>query len=680
MQQPQVVRCAAGGGGVSARPVARLPTAARPATSATPVAAAAAAASRLFQRRRASDLAAAARKPGGDESGPVTARDEAPPRAPAAPPSKDGGAGGALTPLQRARLAAQAAVAAADAEKAASSEAGSGSGAPTSGSGDGPSAEAAAAAAAANNASANAAAAAAANAAAAAAMGMGGPSVSDKIRAAAAKATERARPVSPTQQQSASSPPASAVVSAPAAGSPSSSLAALSTTDEEGFSWPAFFAGPLPGKLAQLLALVALSRAGVYIRLPGVDVEAFGASMQSNGLLGYVDALSGGSISRVGLFSLGIVPYINASIVLQLFSTAFPSLKKMQREDGPQGRARFQYYTKLAAFAFAVAQAVGQLAYIRPYVEDFSPEWLAGSAAALVAGAMALVYTADAISELRLGNGTSVLIFAGIASSLPTSLSALLTTAGKGVAEGAAEGAASGASGVAIYGVAFLLTTLGIIYVQEAERRIPVNYTSAERGGSVAGGGSTSGASSSAQAKRQQQPYLPFKVNATGVMPLIFASSLLGLPAAAARYFDTPALDAAAAAVSPGGPAYLPVNVVLIALFNYYYTFLQLEPKDLAEQLKRAGAAIPGVRPGKSTAEFVAGTLSRMSLLGSAFLGVLAAAPAAVEGLTHLTALRGFAGTSVLIMVGVATDSARRIRAEQAMSKYEDTERAYDKL
>jgi preprotein translocase subunit SecY len=295
-------------------------------------------------------------------------------------------------------------------------------------------------------------------------------------------------------------------------------------------------------------------------------------------------------------------------------------------------------------------QAVGQLTYLRPYVTDFSPEWLAGSALALVAGAMSLVYIADAISELKLGNGTSVLIFAGIASSLPASVGALL-----------AQNASDDPGNVAVYAAAFFLTTLGIIYVQEAERRIPVNYSGRYQAGALA-----------------RQSYLPFKVNATGVMPLIFASSLLGLPLALARYADAPALDAAAAALAPGGPGYLPASVALIAFFNYYYTFLQLEPKDLAEQLKRTGAAIPGVRPGRQTAEYVTGTLTRMSLLGSVFLGALSAAPAAVEALTHLSAFRGFAGTSVLIMVGVATDTARRIRAEQAMAKYGDLDRAYD--
>eukprot|EP00879_Flechtneria_rotunda_P009479 GHRR01009922.1.p1 GENE.GHRR01009922.1~~GHRR01009922.1.p1 ORF type:complete len:524 (+),score=189.12 GHRR01009922.1:267-1838(+) len=434
--------------------------------------------------------------------------------------------------------------------------------------------------------------------------------------------------------------------------SSSGRTSATSTQEEEGFSWSSFFAGPLPGKIAALIGLIVVSRVGVYVRIPGVDTEAFSTAMQSNGLLGYVDALSGGSISKVGLFSLGIIPYINASIVLQLMSTAFPSLKKMQREDGPQGRARFQYYQKLTAFVFAIAQAIGQLTYIRPYVTDFSPEWLFSSSLSLVAGSLALIYIADTISEFKLGNGTSVLIFANIASSLPSSVGALL-----------AQNTENDPGNVAIYAAAFFLTTLGIIYVQEAERRIPVNYSSRYQAGNLA-----------------RQSYLPFKVNATGVMPLIFASSLLGLPLALGRLTDSAALERAAATLSPGGPLYLPVNVALIAFFNYYYTFLQLEPKDLSEQLKRTGAAIPGIRPGKQTAEYVASTLTRMSLLGSIFLGVLSLAPAGVEALTHLSAFRGFAGTSVLIMVGVATDTARRLRAEQAMAKYQDVDKLYDEF
>jgi hypothetical protein len=291
-----------------------------------------------------------------------------------------------------------------------------------------------------------------------------------------------------------------------------------------------FLSGNLPGRLGVLLALIVLSRVGVYVRLPGVDVDRFAEAMSGSGLLGYIDTLSGGSISKVGVFSLGIVPYINASILFQLLSTAFPSLKKLQREEGPQGRARFMQYQKLAALGFAVVQAVGQLTYIKPYVAGWDGEWLFTGTLALTAGSMILVHLADTITELKLGNGTSVLIFANIASSLPTSVGAAFAAA-----------ASSQEANLAIYGLAFFLTTLGIVYVQDAERQIPMSYASRYRAGALA-----------------RSAYLPFKVNATGVMPVIFSSSLLALPSAAARY--VPGLERAAVALAPGGPLYLPVR------------------------------------------------------------------------------------------------------------------------
>lgn len=412
-----------------------------------------------------------------------------------------------------------------------------------------------------------------------------------------------------------------------------------------------FFGGDLPKKLGFLLLLVVFSRVGVYIRIPGVDVDQFAESMRNGqGLLGYIDQLSGGSISKVGVFSLGIVPYINASIILQLMSQVFPSLKKLQREEGSQGQARFQLYQKLAALGFAVVQSVGQLTYIRPFVADFSTEWLIVNSLTLVAGSMILVWVADEITELKLGNGTSILIFANILSALPTSIGGAVQQASQ-----------ENNSNLAVYLLAFFLTTLGIVYVQEAERRIPMNYAQRTRINRLS-----------------QQSYLPFKVNATGVMPVIFASSLLAAPQALARYVQNPAMLNVAQALSPAGSLYLPANVGLICFFNWYYTFLQLEPKELAEQLKRQGASIPAVRPGRQTAEYVTQTLTNMSVLGSVFLGALAAAPSAVEAITKLTAFRGFAGTSILIIVGVATDTARKVRAEQAMEKYGDLDRLYD--
>jgi len=426
---------------------------------------------------------------------------------------------------------------------------------------------------------------------------------------------------------------------------------------ENGGSLAQFFEGELPGKIGTLLLLLVVARAGVYIPIPGVDRDAYQAAMEGQALFGYVDSLSGGSLSKLGIFSLGIIPYINASIVFQLLTSAFPGLKKLQREEGEAGRRKFNQYMRLTALAFSLAQALGQCLYVRDFVIDgFSVPWLTSSVLALSAGSMVVMYIGEVISELKLGNGTSLLIFVNIVSSLPSSVGQSIFLANQADASG------PGASTtLAVLAGAFFLTSLGIVYVQEAERKIPLNYAQRFRGIDNAGRGGRGIGSSS---------YLPFKVNSAGVMPIIFSSSLLSLPGVVARFSGSELAANAARAVYPGGPAYLPVSVGLIVFFNYFYTFLQLEPTDVADQLKRGGASIPGVRPGTATASYITTSLERMSFLGSVFLGLLATTPAIVEGLTDVQAFRGFAGTSLLILVGVATDSARRVRSELLLQSY----------
>ena len=414
-----------------------------------------------------------------------------------------------------------------------------------------------------------------------------------------------------------------------------------------------FWNSKLPVKLATLAALLVVSRVGVYIPLEGVDRAAFAAQVQSSGVLGYVDTLAGGSISKVGVFSLGIVPYINSSIIFQLLSSAVPSLQKLQKEEGEAGRRQFQQYQRYGALVFAIIQAVGQCLFLRPYVADFDFAWLATSSLSLTAGSMVLLWLSEALTELKLGNGTSLLIFVNILSGLPLSAGQTLV---------AARDAGNNAGLVAFF-AAFLTITAGIVCVQEAERRLPIAYAS--RYDAAKGGLS-------------QASYLPFKVNSAGVMPIIFASSLLALPATLARLAPgTPGVLSVAQALGPTGAAYLPVNVVLIAFFNYFYTFLQLEPKDVADSLKRQGASIPGVRPGAATRDAITSTLERLSLLGSVFLGALTAAPALVEATTGLATFRGFGGTSILILVGVATDSARKVASELVMQQYDKLDDLY---
>lgn len=256
---------------------------------------------------------------------------------------------------------------------------------------------------------------------------------------------------------------------------------------------------------------------------------------------------------------------------------------------------------------------------------------------------MSLVYISEALSELRLGNGTSLLIFTNIVSSLPSSATAALQQANEQNAPGS----------LVAYFLSFVAVTLGIVYVQEAERKIPIS-----RGSRFDSGGLS------------RASYLPFKVNTTGVLPIIFASSLLALPAAAARFTGSEFLLRAASFVGPSGKAYLPGQLALVAFFNYFYTFLQLDPDEVSEQLKKQGASIPGVRPGQSTSAYLSRTLERLSVLGGVFLAALAGTPTLVQKLTNLSALRGFAGTSVLILVGVATDTVRRVKSEALESRY----------
>lgn len=421
---------------------------------------------------------------------------------------------------------------------------------------------------------------------------------------------------------------------------------AAATIEDSSIDFGDFFKGQLPEKFLKLLVWLALSRVGTYIPLGGVNRAAFQGSLDQNSLLGTLDSFSGGGIGRLGICSLGIVPFINAQIVFQLLGVLYPKIQELQRKEGEAGRKKVLRWTRYASVGFAISQAIGQVLYIRPYVYDFNIEWVLTSVAALTLGAVITTYIGEQITELKLGNGTSFLIFTNIVSYLPASI-------GRTVVQGLSDG---NYTGLAFIVLSFFLLVLGIVYVQEAERKIPINYASRytfdKRGVGKAA-------------------YLPFKVNSSGVMPIIFSTSSLAIPGALARFTEIEALKNAAASLYPGGPLYLPTNIAFIVFFNYFYTFLQLDPDDVSDQLKRQGASIPTIRPGKSTATFIRNVLSRISVLGSVFLGIMAAAPSIVEGVTHLTAFRGFAGTSVLILVGSATDTARKVQAEIISQKYE---------
>ncbi|KAG5020184.1 hypothetical protein AAZX31_06G210600 [Glycine max] len=432
-------------------------------------------------------------------------------------------------------------------------------------------------------------------------------------------------------------------------GKPNSSQGVAAAIEDSSIDFGDFFKGPLPGKFLKLLGFLALSRLGVYIPLGGVNREAFVGNLDQNSLLSTLDSFSGGGIGRLGVCSLGIVPFINAQIVFQLLAQVYPKLQDLQKREGEAGRKKVLQYTRYASVGFAIVQAIGQVLFLRPYVNDFSTEWVISSVILLTLGSVFTMYIGERITDLKLGNGTSLLIFTNIISYLPASF-------GRTIAQAFNDANYIGLGTIVL---SFFLLVVGIVYVQEAERKIPLNYASRFTSRSTG---------------LEKSAYLPFKVNSSGVMPIIFSTSSLALPGTLARFTGLTALKKAAVALNPGGSFYLPFNILLIAFFNYYYTFLQLDPDDVSEQLKRQGASIPLVRPGRTTATFIKTVLSRISVLGSTFLAILAAGPAVVEQITHLTAFRGFAGTSILILVGCATDTARKVQAEIISQKYKNIE------
>ncbi|GER52086.1 protein translocase secy subunit, partial [Striga asiatica] len=288
-----------------------------------------------------------------------------------------------------------------------------------------------------------------------------------------------------------------------------------------------FFKGPLPGKFLKLLGFLALSRLGIYVPLGGVNREAFVGNLDQNSLLGTLDSFSGGGIGRLGIGSLGIVPFINAQIVFQLLTQIYPKLQELQKREGEAGRKKVLQYTRYASVGFAVVQAIGQVFYLRPYVNDFSTQWVLSSVIMLTLGSVFTTYIGEKITDLKLGNGTSLLIFTNIISYLPASF-------GRTVAQAFQDGNYIGLAGII---VSFFLLVLSIVYVQEAERKIPLNYASRYTSG--AGGLSKSA-------------YLPFKVNSSGVMPIIFSTSSLALPGTLARFTGISFLKKAAVGLNPG--------------------------------------------------------------------------------------------------------------------------------
>lgn len=423
-------------------------------------------------------------------------------------------------------------------------------------------------------------------------------------------------------------------------------------TAQETFMQMAQAAG-LRGRLLVTIGILILARLGVFLPVPGINREQFAQSVQNNSaILGFLDIFSGGGLSTLGVFALGILPYINASIIIQLLTTALPALENLQKNEGEAGRRRISQITRYVALGWAILQSSFIAAiWVQPFALNPGPIFVAQTAIALVAGSMFIMWASELITERGVGNGASLLIFVNIVASLPKSVGntiALAQTGGREVV-----------GRVIVLLLVFLATIVGIVFVQEATRKIPIISARRQVGRKLF---------------QEQRSYLPLRLNQGGVMPIIFASAVLILPASLARFTQNEYVTRIANYLSPGGPApwiYALFYLVLIVFFSYFYATLIVNPVDLAQNLKKMGSSIPGIRPGKTTSEYVERVLNRLTFLGALFLGGVAIIPTAVESAIRVPTFQGIGATSLLILVGVAIDTARQIQTYVISQRYE---------
>lgn len=412
-------------------------------------------------------------------------------------------------------------------------------------------------------------------------------------------------------------------------------------------------AAGLRSRLLVTLGLLILVRFGIYIPIPGIDRDAFATAIQNLPFLGFLDIFTGGGLTTVGIFALGILPYINASIIMQLMTSAIPALEDLQKNEGEIGRRKIAQITRYVALGWAIIQSTGvTVGLLRPYALNDTPWFVIETVLALTAGSMFVMWISEVITERGLGNGASLLIFVNIVAVLPQTLANTIDYAQTGGRQAIAQ--------VTILILVFLVMIVGIVFVQEGTRRIPIISARRQVGRRL---------------YRERTSYLPLRLNQGGVMPIIFASAVLVLPSSLSGFAKDTALSGAinqvAIALQPGTIWYVVVYSLLILFFSYFYASLVSNPEDIAQNLKKMGTSIPGIRPGKATVAYLEGVLNRLTFLGAIFLTVVATVPTFVERATGVTTFQGFGATSLLILVGVAIDTAKQVQTYVISQRYE---------
>jgi preprotein translocase subunit SecY len=415
----------------------------------------------------------------------------------------------------------------------------------------------------------------------------------------------------------------------------------------------AFKVGEIRKKLLFTGAVLALYRLGAHIPAPGINAKAV-QSIQSNfggqSVLGLLNLFSGGGLGRIAIFALGIMPYITASIILQLLQVVVPSLEKLQKE-GEVGQQRITQYTRYLTVGIAFAQSIGYVFLFKSFEKGAGQQVITNYTLgkvfviviSLTAGTVLLMWMGELVTQRGIGNGISLLIFASIVSRIPTGIHSWWQNPDQTFR--------------VMMPFIVVAVVAAVVFVQEGQRRIPVQYAKRVIGRRMSQGGQT---------------YMPLRVNMAGVIPVIFAASVMAIPPTVAQLIGQNRRGFATDLYqffNPGGWHYVFGECIMIVLFTYFYTAVTFNPVDQADQLRKFGGFIPGVRPGRPTAEFLDRILARLTLPGALFLAAIAALPTILIDQTN--ANFAFGGTSVLIVIGVALDTMKQLEAQLMMRNYE---------
>lgn len=414
----------------------------------------------------------------------------------------------------------------------------------------------------------------------------------------------------------------------------------------------AFTDTTIRNRILFVLGALALFRAFAAIPIPGIDRAVLEQFFSNNQFLGLLNIFSGGGLANLSIVMLGVGPYITASIIMQLMTVMSPRMKALYSEEGEQGRARFQQYSRLLTLPLATLQAFGFLTLLKNQgvIVGLSPFEFLVNIVLVVAGSMLLMWIGELVTEFGIGNGVSIIIFAGIIAGIPQIVSQLSF-------------AYADPSQLPLY-VGFVFVALAITYavvvMTEAERPIPITYAKQSRGGSTYG---------------QTHSFLPLRLNQAGVIPIIFALSILLFPQMILNILSAFSLSWVPNALNMVnlfmgnhfyyGAAYF----VLVFLFTYFYTAVTFDPEQIAKNLQRSGAFVPGIRPGGHTAHYLGNVITRLTLVGAGFLGLIAVLPIGMQAFTGITSLT-IGGTALLIVVSVVLDFLRRIDAQISLREY----------